>query len=1049
MFIHLRTHSNYSFLRGLATPVDLVQAAVKVQMPCLGLTDYVGLSGAIEFYDACLAAGIKPILGLELPVIYFGQGNRGMGTENLETAHSITLLAMNFAGWSGLCRLSSSMLNRGTQSKPAPIGIDELESLADDLICLLGRNYGNNLDNSTERDTSPTAILPILKEIFSDRLYLELQLQTPADHPNVLRFAQIAKKLKVSTVATHQVYYLEPEHAGLQRVASAIRTIRPLANLQPGDIAPPNAYFALQDDVVNRFAHFPQAIANTVEISERCNLELPIGEPHYPGLPDTSGQPADLLRQKAYAGAARFYGEVTPVIQGRLDYELSVINQAGYSPLFLIMQDILQYADRSNIPHASRGSASSSLVAHCLGITSPDPIRLNLYFERFLNPARATPPDIDTDLCSRRRNEIIDYVSRRYGRDRVAMVATINRFRSRSALREVAKAYGLSPGQISRLTNSLPDRWYGPPEANSQVPSSPYESLKKEYGSDLYLAIFRDAESMRGIPHHLSIHPGGIVITPESMTRLVPTQLATKGIVITQLDLDSIERLGLIKIDLLGIRGLTVVGDVLASPHQMGSSIIDTPIHRLDDIPASDQQTEQLLARTATIGCFQIESPGMRLTLRELQAKTIEDIMVALALFRPGPLTGGLKNQFVQRYRSRGQDKALYQSIHPSLDATLSETYGVILYQEQVLRIAHDVAGLSLVDADLLRRAMSHFDPGKQMQTIRDRFIQGAFDNQQIPAETAGQIWDMMAAFAGYGFPKAHAASYAEVAWRSAWCKAHYPAYFMAAVLANWGGYYSQRVYLTEARRMGLNIRPPHINHSRAEFSVSWIENRPILYMGLDQVKELTKHTLSNIIRLRPYASFIDFVSRVNPRRQELENLVKVGAFEGLGTIPDLLRQIDMPAVRAAQLPLFAGEFPQTSPEMYQGDWSLAEKVAAQEELLGTGVSAHILELLQARIDAEHPLNTIEAAGHTGKRVKVAGMRQSWRRSRTSRGDFIYFLSLEDLDGILDVIIPQQVYQRYRSAFSNPGPYLIEGMMDHNPSTLESVLRAERVENLR
>jgi DNA-directed DNA polymerase III PolC len=955
---------------------------------------------------------------------------------------------MNFAGWGGLCRLSSSMLNRGTQSKPGPIGIDELETDAEDLICLLGSDYGHALDNSSERVTPPTANLQTLKEIFSDRLYLELQMQTPTDEPNALWLAQFAKKLQISTVATHQVYYLEPEHAGLQRVASAIRTIRPLANQQPGDTAPPNAYFAPQDEVVNRFVHFPQAISNTVEISERCNLDLPIGEPHYPSLPEISGSPADQLRQKAYAGAARFYGEVTSVIQERLDYELSVINQAGYSPLFLIMQDILQYADRSNIPHASRGSASSSLVAHCLGITSPDPINLNLYFERFLNPARATPPDIDTDLCSRRRDEIIDYVGKRYGRDRVAMVATINRFRSRSALREVAKAYGLSPGQISRLTNSLPERWYGPPETNSQRSSSPYESLKPEFGSELYLAIFRDAESMRGIPHHLSIHPGGIVITPESMTRLVPTQLATKGIVITQFDLDSIERLGLIKIDLLGIRGLTVLGDVLASPNQMGSSIIDTPIHRLDDIPARDQQTEQLLARTATIGCFQIESPGMRLTLRELQAKTIEDIMVALALFRPGPLTGGLKNQFVQRYRNR-QDKTLYQSIHPSLDATLSETYGVILYQEQVLRIAHDVAGLSLVDADLLRRAMSHFDPGKQMQTIKERFIQGAFDNQHMPAETAGQIWDMMAAFAGYGFPKAHAASYAEVAWRSAWCKAHYPAYFMAAVLANWGGYYSQRVYLTEARRMGLDIRPPHINHSRAEFSVTWIDNRPILYMGLDQVKELTKHTLSSIIRLRPFASLIDFVSRVNPRRQELENLVKVGAFEGLGTIPDLLQQIDMPAVRSAQLPLFAGEIPQTSPEIIQTDWSLAEKVAAQEELLGTGVSAHILELLQARIDAVKPLNTVEAAAHAGQRVRVAGMRQSWRRGRTSRGDFIYFLSLEDLDGILDVIIPQQVYQRYRSAFSNPGPYLIEGMMDHNPTTLESVMRAERVENLR
>jgi DNA polymerase III alpha subunit len=373
----------------------------------------------------------------------------------------------------------------------------------------------------------------------------------------------------------------------------------------------------------------------------------------------------------------------------------------------------------------------------------------------------------------------------------------------------------------------------------------------------------------------------------------------------------------------------------------------------------------------------------------------------------------------------------------------------VILYQEQVLRIAHEIAGLSLADADLLRRAMSHFDPGKQMQTLKDRFLQGALQQQGIPVETAEQIWDMMAAFAGYGFPKAHAASYAEIAWRSAWCKVYYPPYFMAAVLANWGGYYSQRVYLTEARRMGLDIRPPHVNYSRTEFGVITLENKTALFMGLDQVKELTRRTQSRIIRMRPYFSLSDFVNRVDPRQQELVNLVRVGAFEGLGAIPYLLQEIESPHLRSGQLPLFHINDQPSNQDAPLEDWSLSEKVAAQEEILGTGVTAHPLELYRDRIQGEYPLNTIEATNQVGRKVKVAGMRQSWRRGRTVRGEFIYFLSLEDLEGTLDVIIPHQVYQRYRTALTNPGPYVVEGIIDFNGATQETVLRAERIENFR
>lgn len=1048
MFIHLRAYSHYSFLRGLASPAELVEAAVRFQQPCMGLTDYGTLAGAVEFYDACQSAGIKPILGLELPVQLPGSTTMATWNAGNQKTSTLTLLATNLTGWTNLSRLSSNYLNRSGAEKSDPLPVELLTENSEGVICLAGPNLQVNGWEMTDHSPNFTKLIRHLEEFFRKRIYIDLQMHTAADLKICLRWAQLAHQMKLPAVATHPTHFIDPDQAAIQRVVAAIRLIKPWEQLNPEEMAPPNAHMVPPIEMEEIFNAFPAALENTWAIAEQCNLDLPVCIPHYPTIPDLKTSPDLALRARAEQGVRDHYGTVTPEISERLNYELSIINQFGYAAIFLIMEDILRFAKESGIPYSSRGSAASSLVAHCLGITSPDPLGLNLYFERFLNPARAKPPDIDTDLCSRRRDEVIRYVYERYGQDRVAMVSTINRFRSRSALREVAKAYGLSPAQITRLTDSLPDRWYGPPNTARNSTDSPYAAMIAHYQREPYPSIFRDAEAIIGLPHHASIHPGGIVIAPGVITDLAPTQLAAKGIVTTQFDLESIERMGLIKIDLLGIRGLTVLGEVVKQITAAEATESPIAIHSLDDIPDVDPDTEDLIARAATIGCFQIESPGMRLTLRELQARTEEDIMAALALFRPGPLTGGYKNQFVQRYRNRHLGLLSPNPIHPSLETTLEDSCGIILYQEQVLRIAHDLAGLSLADADLLRRAMSHFDPGKQMETLKARFIQGAISNQNIPPAIAEQIWEMMAAFAGYGFPKAHAASYAQVAWRSAWCKSHFPAQFMAAVLANWGGYYSQRVYLTEARRLGLDVRPPHINYSLQEFSVAVMDGKPKLFMGLDQVRELTRNTQARIIAHRPFANVDDFLQRVKPRQAEAKNLVRCGALKGFGTIPALLHKIDIPGKDSRQLSLFSKDRPGTKGDQPE-DWSLPERILAQEEILGAGVDAHPLELLEEKIRAEHPINTIEAIASRGNRVRVAGMRQAWRRSRTMRGESIYFLSLEDLEGMIDVIIPQSVYQANRAAFSNPGPYLIEGMMDANPTTQEPVLRAERIQNLR
>lgn len=1043
MFTHLRTHSYYSFLEGLASPAELAQAAAADGLESLALTDHNYLTGAVEFSEACREAGIRPILGLEIAVT---------PAENIHLRRHppgrLAFLAIDMQGWANLCRLSSTVLAGTQPDGPAALTPDQLARHSAGLICLTGGSRGLLADLTRDgRLSQATDYLKGLGEIFPDRLYVELPLPTQTDQHTPWRLCQLAQNLALPCAAAHEIWYMRPEQAHLQRLVSAIRLNCRVEQTAAEDIAPAGASYLQAAEVCEGFAAFPEALASASQIANRCRLELPLGRPHYPAISLPAGTtPEEVLRKKSEDGARRLYGEFTPELRRRLDHELQVIGESGYASLFLIMEEILDYARRKGVPYASRGSAASSLVAHCLNITSPDPVKLNLYFERFLNPARATPPDIDTDLCSTRRDEVIRFVYERFGARQVAMVCTIVRYRSRSALRETAKAYGIPDAQIKSLADSLPQRWFGPPW-RGRLNAPPYQELQKRYRSPQLQEVFRDAAALIGLPRHLSVHPGGVVIAPGEIVDLVPLQLATKGVVITQLDLEAVERLGLVKIDLLGIRGLTVLGNVaeaiwkdppvLSAAHAKTNpaSHYRSALDVLESIPQDDAATSDMIANGRTIGCFQIESPGMRATLKEIHARSVEDILAALALYRPGPLTGGLKDAFVRRHRGEEAVSHLHEALRPLLD----DTYGVILYQEQVLRIAHELAGLSLADADLLRRAMSHFDPGKAMQTLKEKFIAGSFTFSKVPPETAGKVWDLMAAFAGYGFPKAHAASYAVVAWRAAWCKTHYPALFMAAVLANWGGYYSQRVYLTEARRMGLAIRPPHVNHAHREFSVSYLDGSPTLFMGLDQVRELTHRTQERIMRSRPFASLDDFLTRGDPRPVEAENLARCGALSGFGPIPVLIRQIQEGGWRAGQMPLFTLETENSD------DWSLEERLAAQADVLGIWVDAHPLELLGPQIETAGALSTLEAAARVGQRLRVAGMRFDWRRGQGPHGERLYRMSLEDLEGMLDVILPEALYRRQRQELYEAGPYVVEGSVELDPETAEPIVKGDRI----
>ena len=506
MYIHLTAHSAFSLQEGLMTPADLVQAAQANGMSAIGLTDHNLLTGAIEFFIACKQNGIQPVIGLEI---------------DLEHG-PLHLLATSLEGWSNLCRLSSALALR--DDPEASCTLDMLSTYSKDLIAL-----------SNEPQ--------ILKEIFSGRLYVALR-----DPAQAARLSSLARTLVLPTVVTHPIYFLNPEQATLQRTLTAIRLNKTIHTIPENSAAPSDAYFMSSQDVELRFKEFPEALEATMEIAERCRFDLPIGGSQMPIVPLPAGvTAAQHLRNKATEGAKNLYGEITPVIQARLDHELEVIARMGFEPIFLIVEDIMDFARQTGVPFSSRGSAASSLVAHCLGITSPDPLRLNLYFERFLNPARTTPPDIDTDLCSRRRDSVIRHVFDTYGSDRVAMVGTINRYRPRSALGDVAKAYGLEPSKVRELASQLPHSWWARFEESEEGkdPPSPFAELRATHPEPFYQTIFNDAEAILKLPRHLSMHPGGIIVAPGALTDLVPVMRSGgKGVVITQLDLEAVEVFG-------------------------------------------------------------------------------------------------------------------------------------------------------------------------------------------------------------------------------------------------------------------------------------------------------------------------------------------------------------------------------------------------------------------------------------------------------------------------------------------------------------------------
>ncbi len=974
-FTHLEVHSQYSLLAGTATVGELARRAAGEGLASLALTDTNALYGAVAFARACQAEGLLPITGMTIsaappPGSMPPQGGPGR----------LVLLATGPAGYRSLCRLSSLLQAHPDREMRLARGLDwtALEAHREGLLCLSGGRVGwaERLLRAGDR-YGARRTLARLAEVYGDGAYLALEIQQPEDQAVASEMRALGQGLGIPAAAVQPVHCLMPEEADRLRLLAAIAHNVPLEQVPPaalpgGGEKGVGRYWLRPEELAERFVGLEEALDVAAEVAGRCGPALPGGQPIWPDLHLAGGQePEQALAELARTGLAHRYGlteerttaEAPGAAEARLQMELEAICGRGFAPLFLVVADIARFAREAGIPTNTRGSVANSLVAYCAGITDVDPLAHDLLFERFLTPSRADLPDIDLDFCSRRRDEVLAYVRRTYGADRVALVSTMSTLQPRGAVRETAKAYGLDEAEIGRLVAMLPRRWHPDPRRRDR---RTVDDVLAELEDGRLRQIVREAYGLVGQPHHLSVHPGGLVITPSPLTDVVPLQWAPKGFVITQFEHGDVEAIGLPKLDLLGIRALTVLADAEELVQRDHDSSF-----QLAEMPLDDERTAELLARAETVGVFQCESVGARRTLRRLRARTVRDLAVANAFFKPGPATGGMARAFVQRYRGQ----AAVQYLHPALDPILESTMGVLLFQEQVLRVAREVAGLTWAEADQLRRGMGHFGR-EEMAALEARFIEGCRrpppQGPGMSSQQAETLWEQVYAFSGYGFNQGHATAYALVSYRSAYLKAHWPAAFLSARLAEWGGFHHPAVYMAEAQRLGLAVRPPHVNHSRRQFALAWEGELGVLWMGLGQVRDLRRASVRAIVAARarqPYGGLRDLLQRVPLQPKETAHLVQCGALDGLGESRASLLAEAQEIERAGSSLQMSFDFarravaPETAPQ----------RLAWERHLLGQPVSVHPLEVVGDRLPEHTPLDLLVGLG--GQRVTTAGTR--------------------------------------------------------------------------
>jgi DNA polymerase-3 subunit alpha len=855
----------------------------------------------------------------------------------------------------------------------------------------------------------------------------------------------------VGLAATNDVHYLEPKDAALHRVLLSVQTLSVLGEAISMDGS--EHYLKSPAEMEKLFSEAPRALFNTGLIADRCNVQLDLGGVHLPEIPVPPGHDAaSFLEKLAMEGAERRYGRPLPsAVQERLGYELSVIKNTGFPGYFLIVKDIVDFARRKGIPvGVGRGSAAGSMVGYCLGITDVDPLKYGLIFERFLNPERVSPPDIDVDLCHRGRREVLEYIRERFGRERIAHAGAFSTLQARAVLRDTGRALKLSYEKIDRMCSLIPYSHISLEEAEEQNPSlAALIRRDQEVGR-----AFEMARKLQGLPRHMTQHSAGVVIAKKPLTEYVPLQRASGEEIITQADMEMLEDLGLVKIDLLGLRFLTVIGDTLKLIKSRYG--IDM---RPEDIPLDDRATFEALARGDTTSTFQLESTGMRNMLKKVRPQSIEDLSAVLALYRPGPLQSGMAEEFIAR--RHGKKEVSYP--HPCLEPVLSDTYGVFLYQEQLMQAAHAVAGYTLGEADLLRRAIAK-KKREDIEAQKPRFIRGARE-RGIDEKTAEEIFSTLEAFGDYGFNKSHSVSYAITAYRTVYLKEHFPLEYFSALLTLYMDTPSRlQLYLAEARRRGIKLLLPDINRSGVGFTPE--EPGPIksgnlqeklpdfnkgeeksgaIRTGFALVKNLGARGIEEILRVRksgPFTGFFNFCRRVDRRvvnSKAIESLILAGAFDAFGIPrPALLLALKSALVESKaespdQMSLLPEEFPAEilAKDVFLPDFSPDQKVKQELQSLGHYITAHPMELWE-REAARIRTHTAARVGEINrkKRVRLAGILLDPRWGRTRSGGRMMFVRLEDLSGAVEVVVFPRVLRHSGPYLSSGAPVIVDGWTD-------------------
>ncbi|MEE9294943.1 MAG: DNA polymerase III subunit alpha [Phycisphaerae bacterium] len=1037
-FVHLHVHTHYSLLDGATRIKPLVEMAKAMGMPAVAITDHGNMFGAVEFYRAAVKAGVKPIIGCEA---YMAPGDRRVKQSKMkEASNHLLLLAMNNVGYKNLLKLSSIGYLEGFYYRPR-IDKETLRQYSEGLLCTstcLGAEIPQALLNKDRR--AAEAVAKTYLEIFGpDRFFIELQ-DHGMDEQRMINpeLLDMAEKLGVAVIATNDVHYLEHDDQEAHDVLCCISTRSLVTDSDRFKFSTDQFYFKSPTEMRQLFADCPESLDNTLRIADLCNVDLDFSTRHSPVYKLPEGRKGDeYLRELVYEGARRRYDEITDEVRERVDYELGVISDKGFSGYFLIVWDFMRYARSKGIPCGARGSGCSSVVSYCLEISDPDPLRYGLYFERFMDPDRDELPDIDVDICQVHRPDVIEYVRQKYGH--VAQIITFGTLKAKAAVKDVARVMGMGFNEANELTNLIPS------ELNITIDRAleAEPELKKRYDADAGVKKILDlARKLEGLSRHAGVHAAGIVVADTPLNEyLALYKSANDDQIITQFDGTTVELVGLLKFDFLGLRTLTTLERARQLAQQSTGASID-----LDHLDLTDERVYELFARGDTKGVFQFESGGMRDVIMRMKPNRIEDLIAANALFRPGPM------QYIDAYVARKHGEK-WSTAHPIMSEVLAETYGIMVYQEQVSRVVNRLGGIELKRAFRLAKAISK-KKTRMIESEREPFLQGCEQNG-VKRKVAEQVFEDILKFGGYAFNKAHSTGYALVAFKTAYMKVYYPVEFMAASMTFEMSNTDKILdYFEECKRLGITVLPPDINRSGNDFTVDHVERegQPAseIRFGLAAVKGVGEKAVSAICRARDeggaFEDIYDFCERVDPsacNRSGIEALINCGAFDRTGAMRKALFKVLNGAMeqgwrlqqdrRTGQMGLFGGvdDDEAAHPPLPDDEWTEAEMLAKEKAALGFYVTRHPLANSGELIKACASAATVDLSAMVpDTRVVIGGMVSSLRTVMTRKNEKMGIVTLEDLKGSIEGILFPKSLEKFRPLLTPDSIVFLAGQVD-------------------